>query len=88
MFGDVNILEQELFKLLEYSFIYAEERNLPKLSVALEAMRQLDSEYSEITKKKFINPEAFQRLITAKENLRASFDKDQKELNEIIKRTK
>lgn len=88
MFGNINILEQELFKLLEYSFIYAEERNFPKLSVAIEAMKQLDSEYCEITKKKFINPEAFQRLIEAKENLRKTFDKDQKELNELTKKNK
>lgn len=85
---EVENLEQELFKALEYAFEYSATRNYAKLKIALEAIRQLEIDYKSITRKNFIKEENITRLTNRLEELRQTLDEDIKALNEIIKKFK
>ncbi len=88
MQNQVNVLEQELFKALEYAFEYAAHRNYPKLKLVLEAIRQLEIDYKSMTKKNFIKQENIDRLQTTADKLKETLFEDQKALNVIIQKLK
>lgn len=86
--NDIVILEQELFKLLEYAFYYSECKSAAKLAVTLEAIKQLETDYSSMTKTSFLKKENIDRLTQKLNELKNNIDNNTKEWNELTKRLK
>lgn len=89
VYTDVQALELEIFKALEYCFCdYVPFRNYPKLKIALEAIRQLEIDYKSITKKNFVRKEVIDKLYTDLDRLKKTFDEDLKARNDLLKKYK